>query len=40
MKISEKQKVNWDRKKEIKEQVINFIVLMMEEYKIYPDDLG
>jgi hypothetical protein len=30
---------HWARKKEIKEQVIAFILLMMEEYKIYPSDL-
>lgn len=29
----------WARKKEIKEQIINFIILMMEEYKIDKEDL-
>lgn len=29
----------WARKKEIKEQVINFINLMMEEYQIHKEDL-
>ena len=37
--VSERQKIHWERRKEIKEQVINFIVLMMEEHKIDTSDL-
>ena len=33
------QEIIWERKKEIKEQIINFIVLMMEEYNIHLEDL-
>lgn len=32
-------KINWARKREIKLQVIDFIVLMMEEYNITIEDL-
>lgn len=31
--------VHWEREKEKKEQVINFIILMMEEYNIDSEDL-
>jgi len=31
--------IHWEREKEKKEEVIKFIVLMMEEYKIDIEDL-
>ena len=37
--VKNKTEVHWERKKEKKEQVINFIVLMMEEYKIDIEEL-
>ena len=38
-KTEKKWKVNAERKKEMKESVINFITLMMEEYDINTYDL-
>ena len=37
--IKQQKEINWGRKQEIKEQVINFIVLMMEQHKIDIEDL-